>query len=110
MKLRINAPDWTANFNEDNQAKCIKFPPTREYDPWYNDQEESIQICNGDNDGVVCPLRHQCLIFALTNNEAHGVWGGMFEDDRHQMRRFTKKKEWKWLPPSVPVQPSQQDD
>lgn len=109
MRLRKNAPDWTANFNPEKQAKCISFPPSRGNDPWYDEQDEAIQICNGDNDGVVCPMRHECLMFALTNNEAHGVWGGMYLEDRTRLRRFIKKKDWKWHPPTV-VPVSQPDD
>lgn len=33
-----------------------------------------------------CPVRPQCLDYALIANEA-GVWGGMSEDERRQRRR-----------------------
>lgn len=34
----------------------------------------------------MCPVRAQCLEFALVNNELHGVWGGMATKDRQKLR------------------------
>lgn len=34
-----------------------------------------------------CPVREQCLSFALENGETHGVWGGMTPDQRKTLRR-----------------------
>jgi hypothetical protein len=58
--------------------------------------DEAIQVCNGDADGIVCPLRQQCLEFALVNNLAHGIFGGMYEHDRRRLRRDARevKKPW----------------
>jgi WhiB family redox-sensing transcriptional regulator len=33
-------------------------------------------ICAG------CPVRRQCLAFALDTRQDHGVWGGMSEEER----------------------------
>lgn len=48
-------------------------------------------ICNGREDGEVCPVRDQCLEYALTNNERFGVWGGMSEQERAKERRRRRK-------------------
>lgn len=32
-----------------------------------------------------CPVRAQCLDWALTTREPHGVWGGLSESDRKQV-------------------------
>jgi WhiB family transcriptional regulator, redox-sensing transcriptional regulator len=29
-----------------------------------------------------CPVRRECLAFALRTHQAHGVWGGMSEQER----------------------------
>lgn len=29
-----------------------------------------------------CPVRRQCLQFALATRQAHGVWGGLTEEER----------------------------
>jgi len=33
-----------------------------------------------------CPVREQCLAFALAAREAHGVWGGLNEVERRKLR------------------------
>jgi hypothetical protein len=37
-------------------------------------------ICAG------CPVRQQCLAFALDTRQNHGVWGGMSEEERRPGR------------------------
>lgn len=34
-----------------------------------------------------CPVREPCLEFALRVREAHGVWGGLNEQERRQLLR-----------------------
>lgn len=36
---------------------------------------------------AVCPVRAQCLDFALRTRQAHGVWGGLTEQELDSMRR-----------------------
>ena len=38
-------------------------------------------VCRG------CPVRHECLRFALETNQEAGVWGGTSEDERRVLRR-----------------------
>lgn len=83
-RLKLDAPGgWS-------DAKCsdsvIKIAGEL-YDPFFDDQEEAIHLCNGTYDGVVCPIREKCLTYALANNEKFGVWGGMSELGRKAMRR-----------------------
>ena len=33
---------------------------------------------------AACPVRRECLAFALGTAQAHGVWGGLTEEERHQ--------------------------
>jgi len=33
-----------------------------------------------------CPVRAECLAFALRTKQVHGVWGGMTEEERHLAR------------------------
>ncbi|MFD8567893.1 WhiB family transcriptional regulator [Streptomyces sp. NPDC057694] len=42
---------------------------------------EAKQICR------LCEIRPACLDYALTNDERFGVWGGLSEKERHQLRR-----------------------
>jgi len=38
-------------------------------------------ICSG------CPVRKECLDWALTHHEEHGTWGGFTARERSRMRR-----------------------
>lgn len=30
-----------------------------------------------------CPVRRECLEFALRTGQVHGIWGGLTEEERH---------------------------
>lgn len=53
-------------------------------DEWYPDKGGSTyqakQICRR------CPVRQQCLDYALTTQQGHGVWGGYSERERRRLR------------------------
>src|SRR6185437_3760568 len=97
LHLRQNPPDWS-------KAKCKNVPLSRDYDPFFDEEDNipALEFCNGSADNVVCPIRHECLIFALTNNCKEGVWGGTSETTRKAIRkRFPPEKgearpEWEW--------------
>jgi WhiB family redox-sensing transcriptional regulator len=36
---------------------------------------------------AVCPVAQECLMFAVTTNQEYGVWGGLDEEERHEVRR-----------------------
>ena len=36
-----------------------------------------------------CDVRQECLEYAVTTNENHGIWGGQTEDERHGFRNHT---------------------
>lgn len=42
---------------------------------------EAKAICEG------CPVREECLEFAITANQEFGVWGGTSEEERRILRR-----------------------
>lgn len=42
---------------------------------------KAIEICQS------CPVREQCLEYAVTTHQNHGIWGGMFERQRRKVRR-----------------------
>lgn len=36
---------------------------------------------------ATCPVRTECLAFAVTTNQEYGVWGGADEEERRIIRR-----------------------
>jgi WhiB family transcriptional regulator, redox-sensing transcriptional regulator len=44
-------------------------------------QREAIAICE------TCPVRGECLEYAITAREQYGVWGGVREQDRKRLVR-----------------------
>lgn len=36
---------------------------------------------------AACRVRRECLAFALSTHQVHGVWGGMSEQERHLVPR-----------------------
>jgi len=45
------------------------------------DTSYARSICRG------CPVRIQCLDYALQSGQKHGIWGGMTESQRRRLRR-----------------------
>lgn len=69
----------------------------REYDPekWFpvgnsgpaiEQMNEAKAICE------VCPVKQACLSWALASGQDAGVWGGMSEDERRQLRRYKGRR------------------
>lgn len=58
------------------------FGDTQDEDEPYDDEhmQEAIALCQE------CPIKIECLIQALQNNETHGVWGGMTPAQRESTR------------------------
>ena len=52
------------------------FFPVSPSGPSLDQITQAKAICAG------CPVRQQCLAFALDTRQVHGVWGGMSEEER----------------------------
>lgn len=45
------------------------------------ERTEALSYC------TICPVKSDCLNYAVDNNIEHGTWGGMNESDRFKYRR-----------------------
>lgn len=45
----------------------------------------AVAIC------MTCPVRLQCLEYALATDQAHGVWGGKTAHERRAIRRARRR-------------------
>ncbi|MFF3751442.1 WhiB family transcriptional regulator [Streptomyces sp. NPDC002018] len=48
--------------------------------------EEAKAVCRR------CPVREQCLQWALEAGQNEGVWGGLSEDERRALKRRTARR------------------
>lgn len=68
---------------------------------WFADDEDvsdstrrfAVEYCE------TCPVRLQCLSFAVLNNEKHGVWGGSTRRHRRRLREMTSEHRPELLEP-----------
>ncbi len=72
--IDVEPQDWTAD------SVCREVDP----DLWFPEQGQNAawakRICGS------CPVTDQCLEAALARDERFGVWGGLTEREREQLR------------------------
>ena len=79
------------------QAECR----TPGMDPawWFPDTLGGIRyaqaLCGG------CPVRQDCLDYAMTNHLTYGVWGGKSETQRKELRRQAAQAQGRYAFPCV---------
>lgn len=89
-----NAP-WMAQ--DAPTVPCAENP-----DWWYADHHngENRLLQNAARNACAdCPLRSDCLEWALENDERWGIWGGLDPEERHNLRRRRKRTHQR--PPGV---------
>ncbi len=52
-----------------------------------------------------CPVRADCLDFALVTNQESGVWGGTSEEERRRLRRSWLAQRRRRLQAAAPASP-----
>ena len=66
-------------------AGCEGFPPNWWFPERGEDSSRAVGIC------TECPVRVDCLEYALGQGIKHGIWGGMSERARRLLRRERRK-------------------
>lgn len=85
----FDPPEWMA------RARCAG----ADTDAFFPDKGDNAaparRVCNGDPPDTTnpvfegpCPVRTECLDWALDNNERFGVWGGVGERERRRLKRI----------------------
>ena len=75
VPLDDTSEDWRS------RALCASVDPERWFPEKGGDPTPAQAIC------AVCPVREQCLAYALANNETFGVWGGVTAKGRMEIAR-----------------------
>ncbi|HSK25159.1 MAG TPA: WhiB family transcriptional regulator [Egicoccus sp.] len=65
------------------EAKCLDADPEAFFPEKGGSTREAKRIC------TACPVRDECLEFALSNDERFGIWGGLSERERRRAKRLT---------------------
>lgn len=76
-----------------DQALCAQTDPEAFFPDKGGSTREAKQICGS------CEVRAECLGYALEHNEMFGIWGGLSERERRQMKRTAGN------PPPAPAGP-----
>lgn len=61
-------------------ALCAETDPEAFFPDKGGSTREAKQVCRG------CPVRGECLEYALENEERFGIWGGLSERERRRLR------------------------
>lgn len=64
----------------------IFFPP-RDKELYKKIATEAKKYCLGPNGKSPCPVRAECLWYAIENDEQHGIFGGMSHRERNALVR-----------------------
>ena len=57
--------------------------------------EQAREFCSGrGEDEGLCPVIIECLLFALKNEEIHGIWGGLSSRERSGLRSRNVLPKW----------------
>lgn len=88
---------WIGDSNEEEvpwQAlgKCAGYEPQVFFPSNANGEVNHAKgICRGTVDGPECPVRAECLQYAMDHDERFGIWGGESERARRRLRRTWRK-------------------
>ncbi len=65
------------------EATCLDADPEAFFPEKGGSTREAKRICGA------CPVRSDCLDYALTHEERFGIWGGLSERERRRAKRLT---------------------
>jgi WhiB family redox-sensing transcriptional regulator len=86
MSLTWSIEDWRA------VAACRTTDPELFF-PISTSGPAQTQLARAKAVCARCPVRAECLAFALTTRQVHGVWGGLSEEERALVWRAATHEE-----------------
>ena len=71
------------------QVSCRDSDP----DAWFPDDDnpKAAHYANVKKLCAACPIQAMCLEYAMTNNELHGIWGGLTPRDRFNLNKKIRR-------------------
>lgn len=77
--LTLLVIDESVSWQDD--ALCAQTDPEAFFPEKGGSTREAKRVCQ------TCPVRAQCLEYALEHDERFGIWGGLSERERRRLRR-----------------------
>jgi WhiB family transcriptional regulator, redox-sensing transcriptional regulator len=85
MTVTVSAVNWRSS------AACLSADPDLFF-PISSTGPAERQIARAKTICAGCPVRRECLEFALAHDQAHGIWGGTTPEDRQRDRRRRRRR------------------
>lgn len=82
---RLRPASW--NSEEWRELGACRKLETALFFPIGQTGEAEVKIARAKKVCATCPVRLECLEFAITTNQEYGVWGGHDEEERRAIRR-----------------------
>ncbi|HET7110158.1 MAG TPA: WhiB family transcriptional regulator [Gemmatimonadales bacterium] len=84
-------PGWQARSKCGGSRPALFYPEKGEGEDATAVAQAAKSVCNGLDGQPACPVKQECLEFALQHHEKFGVWGGRTERERNSLKRMRKK-------------------
>lgn len=72
----------------ENSAACLGQDGDTFFGHGAVEERRAKLVCRG------CPVRWECLAYALRNRVDHGVWGGLTDRERRKLLNRNRPSEW----------------
>lgn len=74
----------------EKDAACRDSDPNMFFPERGSSTREAKAVC------AICPVRDECLDYALMNGEKFGIWGGTSERERRRIRKIRTIEDPEW--------------
>lgn len=87
QRATVARPEWDEDTTWQDRALCRGANADLFFAPHHLEKKEERELREGQAKSVCarCPVRQECLDFALAVREPHGIWGGLNETERRQI-------------------------
>lgn len=83
-------PGWQAK-SKCGGSRPRLFYPEKEGEDATAVAQQAKAVCNGLDGQPPCPVKNECLKYALEHHEKFGIWGGRTERERNSLKRMRKR-------------------
>lgn len=73
------------NLGWQDLSLCVQTDPDIFFPEKGGSTAPAMSVCNA------CPVRQQCLDYAIENDIRHGIWGGTSDNDRRRIARERRR-------------------